>query len=176
MRTMLNLATPWRHWPRWQHVVAAALALAALGVACLGAVRYAGASQQAQRDALEAAQRMLADLQGRRAALAVGDLSQHFAASASADDVARDIARFAESGRVQVQSLTVQAQAPTAREAGKVQFNVSAAAEYVPLKAWLAELTGRYPSLAVSTLSMRPVANEGARLTSSVSLILFIKD
>ncbi len=173
---MLNLATPWRRWPSGQHAVAAALALLALAAGCFGLTRYLAASAQAQQVQLDLAQRLLKDLQGRRAALPKGDFSQHLPQASAADDVARDIARFAESGRVQIQSLSVQPQAATPREWGKVQFNISAIADYSTTKAWLADLLGRYPSLAVATLSMRSAPNDGARLTSSVALVLWVKD
>ncbi len=176
---MLNLATPWRRWPWGQHAVAATLALLALAAACFWLTHYLAASeqaQQAQQVQLVSAQRLLNDLQGRRAALPKGDFSQHLPQASTADDVARDIARFAESGRVQIQSLSVQPQAATPREWGKVQFNVSATADYSTIKAWLADLLGRYPSLAVATLSIRSAPNDGARLTSSVALVLWVKD
>ncbi len=173
---MLNLATPWRRWPWGQHTVAATLALLALAAACFGLTHYLAASEQAQQVQLDLAQRLLKDLQGRRAALSKGDFSQHLPQASTADDVARDIARFAESGRVHIQSLSVQPQAATPREWGKVQFNISATADYSTIKAWLADLLGRYPALAVITLSMRSAPNDGARLTSSVALVLWVRD
>lgn len=176
MRTMLNPTTPWRRWPWWQHTLAAALALATLAAAGLELLRHVTASAQTQHNALDSAQRLLRDLQARQAALPAGNFTQHLPPASSADDVARDLARFAEVGRVQVQSLTLQPQPATPRELGKVQFNVSASADYVALKAWLAELLGRYPALAVLTLTLRSAPNDGARLTSQVSLVLWVKD
>jgi|CXWL01.1.fsa_nt_gi hypothetical protein len=176
MRTMLNLTTPWPRWPWWQHALAAALAVVALTVVGMGVLRQFAASAQTQHHALDTAQRLLKDLQARQAALPSGNFTQQLPPASTADYVARDLARFAEAGRVQIQSLTLQPQPATPRELGKVQFNINATADYVALKAWLAELLGRYPALAVTTLTLRSVANDGARLTSQVSLVLWVKD
>lgn len=173
---MLTPTLPFPRWPLWQHLAAAALVLAAVGGAAGWAAQRAQVGYFGQAAELGSAQRLLQGLQARHAALPRGDFSQHLPPAATADEVARDIARFAESGRVQIQSLALQGQAPTPRELGKVQFNVSATAEYAALKGWLADLLGRYPSLAVVTLSMRSTPSDGARLSSKLSLVLLVKD
>jgi hypothetical protein len=173
---MLTPTLPFPRWPLWQHLTVAALVLAAVAGAAWWGAQHAQAAYFSQLTQLDTAQRLLHDLRARHATLPKGDFSHHLPRASTADDVARDLARFAESGRVQIQSLTLQPQAATPREWGKVQFNISASADYVALKAWLAELLGRYPALAVLTLSMRSAANDGARLTSNVSLVLWVKD
>lgn len=119
---------------------------------------------------------MVKALQARQASQADADFSKQLPSSAAADEVSRDIARFAESNRVQIQSLALQAHAPTTRELGRIQYTVSAVADYPALKAWLAELLSRYPSLGLSALTLRAAPNEPTRLGSSVSLLLYVKD
>jgi hypothetical protein len=92
------------------------------------------------------------------------------------DEVARDIGRFAQTLGVQIASLFVQVRAPSAREVGKVQFNLAAQADYSSAKAWLAELLARYPSLSVQSLSIRAQPNNAARQDIQLTLVLFVKD
>ncbi|MDP2369376.1 GspMb/PilO family protein [Rhodoferax sp.] len=173
---MFTPTLPFLRWPLWQHLAVAALVLAGVGGAAWWGAQHARAAHFGQLAELDTTQRLLQGLQASRAALPKGNFSQQLPPASTADDVARDIARFAESGRVRIQSLSVQPQTATPRELGRVQFNISATAEYSALKAWLAELLGRYPSLAVLTLSMRSAPNDGARLSSGVSLVLWVKD
>lgn len=125
---------------------------------------------------LEVAQRQIVELRAQLTNRAATDFSVQLPTAATTDEVNRDIARFAESERVHIQSLAVQVQAPTARDVGRIQYSISAVADYPSLKNWLAALLGRYPTLALSTLSLRAAPNEATRLAASVTLLLYVKD
>lgn len=173
---MMNLALPFRRRPFRQHIVVAILVLAGVGAASWATLQGLQTNERVQHGELDTAQRSLRDWQARQAAQPAGNFSQQLPASTVSDEVSRDIARFAESGRVQIQSLALQAQASTPRDVGKLQYNVAALGDYAATKAWLAALLARYPSLAVSALSLRVAPNDAARLTSSVTLVLYVKD
>lgn len=173
---MFRLPLPFHRWPLWRHGMAAALALAVLAAASWPVARSLESRHQDRLAELASAQRMVKEMRARQVMHASGDFSKQLPAAAVADEVSRDIARFAESNRVQIQSLALQAHPPTTRELGKVQYTVSAVADYPALKAWLAELLSRYPSLGLSALSLRAAPNEPTRLGSNVALLLYVKD
>ncbi len=91
------------------------------------------------------------------------------------DDVVRDIGRNATSLGVSLGAVTVVHQDASAHELGKVQFTVTASAEYGRAKAWLSELLARYASLAVQTLSVRASVGEGGRQEWQLVFILYVK-
>lgn len=173
---MFRLPLPFHRWPLWQHGVVTSLILAVLGVASWSALRGLQLSHKAVAADLAGEQRLFQAMRDRQTTQAGGDFSKQLPPAAAADEVSRDIARFAESNRVQIQSLALQAHAPTTRELGRIQYTVSAVADYPALKAWLAELLSRYPSLGLSALTLRAAPNEPTRLGSSVSLLLYVKD
>jgi len=172
----MNLALPFRRIPLWQHLALVTLVLSGVSAASWGTLQHLSASVGARRLELEVAQRQILDLRAQQTTRAATDFSVQLPTAATADEVNRDIARFAESSRVQVQSLAAQVQAPTARDVGRIQYSMSAVADYPALKTWLSALLGRYPTLALSTLSLRAAPNEATRLTASVTLLLYVKD
>jgi hypothetical protein len=77
---------------------------------------------------------------------------------------------------VKVLSMAIDSQAATSSELGRVQFNVSAQADYTNTKAWLAELLGRYPSLGIQSLAIRVHPTDPVRQEARVVLVLYVKD
>lgn len=88
-----------------------------------------------------------------------------------ADDLARDINRFAQDLGVQISSITIDTKAPTSTELGRMQFNVAAQAPYKASKTWLSELMGRYPSLGVASLFLQAQLNDPSRQDMRVVLV-----
>lgn len=167
---------PFHRWPLYQHALVAAMV--AGFVAWVGwwyvqgaAVRFATVQQEGLL-----AQGQLASALGARPLAVQPDLIQALPSISRADEVARDIGRFAQPLGVQIASLAVSTQASTTTELAKVQFNLAAQADYKAGKAWLAELLARYPTLAVQSLSIRAPANEAPSQELRVSLVLWVKD
>ncbi len=84
--------------------------------------------------------------------------------------------RFARSNSVLVSSLAVQRQPGTARELAAIRINLTARADYVSIKQWLKALLDRYPTLALTSLSLRGANGDAARLEANLVLILFTKN
>lgn len=94
----------------------------------------------------------------------------------ASEDVARNVARFAQDLGVQVTALSVEQRKATDTELGKVQFNITASADYVSAKAWLNELLGRYRALAVQSLSLQANPTDTQHQDLRLILVLYVKD
>jgi hypothetical protein len=166
---------PFQRWPLQHHMLAAGLGVMALAA---GGWWYLHKSQTAlivlQGEHL-AAQRQLDLVPSQNKPREQTDFQTMLPGAARADDVVRDVNRFAQSLGVQINSLAVENRAGTVSELAKVQFNVVAQAEYKNAKTWLAELLARYPTLAVHSMSLRAQPNGGARQDVRVTLVLFVK-
>lgn len=131
---------------------------------------------------------LLLDMQSQRAALqthiqalpkaavAPPDFVQALPASSRVDDVSRDIGQFAKGLDVRVVSMAIDPQPLSTTELGKVQFNVSALADYKSAKSWLGELLGRYPSLGIQSMAVRASPTDMGRQEIRVVLVLYVKD
>lgn len=104
------------------------------------------------------------------------DFTQGLPGRSVVDDVVRDMGRNAASMGVNLGAVTVVHQDASVRELGKVQFTVTANAEYGRAKTWLAELLARYASLAVQSLSVRASTGEGVRQDWQLVFTLYVKD
>jgi hypothetical protein len=91
------------------------------------------------------------------------------------DDVLRDLGEFGKLHSVTVASVTIERDADAGAAMKRVRLVVKASAEYEALKSWLGELLARYPSLALSTLSLRRAAADTSPLDASLSLSLYVK-
>ncbi len=159
------------------HVVLAAAVLvlawfASRALAIQAQGQLAGAKQSQQALQLKVQQRASA----MQAPTTIApDFTQSLPNRNVADDVVRDMGRNAASMGVNLGAVTVVHQDASIRELGKVQFTVTANAEYGRAKTWLAELLARYTSLAVQTLSVRASAGEGSRQDWQLVLTLYVK-
>lgn len=104
------------------------------------------------------------------------DFLQSLPSAVGADVLMRDIGRYAQEAGVQVGSITIDNQAPTATQLGKVHVNVSAVSEYRATKSWLAGLLQRYPSLTVGSLALQVLPNETMRQDVRLQLVWYVKD
>jgi hypothetical protein len=178
---MLTRNFPHRPFSRWPTLVHAVLAVVLLLAAwLLGHKLVAGAKAQLQtaNETVEVLQQKVQ--QQRMAALqtpaaTAPDFTQSLPGRSVADDVVRDMGRNAVGLGVNLGAVTVVHQEASPRELGKVQFTVTANAEYGRAKAWLAELLARYASLAVQTLSVRAGAGEGGRQEWQLVFTLYVK-
>jgi hypothetical protein len=167
---------PLQHWPLRYHVVLATLLL----ITCASTgwwVLYNTSSRlvSLQNDHV-ALQQQLHDMQGRKQEVAKPDFTQSLPNAAHADEVARDIGRFAQSAGVQISSMTIDARPAGVTELGKVHFNVVAQAPYKSSKDWLAELLNRYPTLGVQALAMQSLPNDAIRQDIRVTFVWFVRE
>ncbi len=168
--------TPFRRWPLYHHVLLASL----LVVVVLGLGRWwllqAQGSFSTGQQYLHAIQGERDAAQGNKPSSAWRDPTHVLPSASRAEDVVRDIAKFAQSAGVRIASLAVAPQAASASEVGKVEFTLVAIAEYQATKAWLAELLARYPALGIHDLAMRPQPSNSLVQDIQLSLTLFVKD
>lgn len=105
-----------------------------------------------------------------------GNFLQTLPLASSADEIVRDMGRHAQELKIQVASLSITVADPAPGLIRRVQFNLTASGDYAAMKNWLAEMLGRYPSLAVQTLSLRGLPNDTLRQEIQLALVLFVRD
>ena len=159
-----------------QHALVAAGAVCLAALVCWWQPHSAANGLAALQQEAAAVQRQLVVAQAASPLSVQPSLLHALPSISRADEVARDIGRFAQPLGVQIASLAVSPQASTTTELGKVQFNVAAQADYKAGKAWLAQLLARYPTLAVQSLSMRALANDVPGQDLQLSLVLWVND
>lgn len=165
-----------QRWALYQHVLAAGLLLVCLGLAGWAYVYRAAIRLQHVQQESQVLQTQWDTAQRKDSQSVKPDFTQTLPRMARADEVTRDIGRFADSLGVRIVSLSVDSRAASSTELGKVQFNLSAQADYKAGKAWLSELLARYSSLAVQSLLMRSEANAALRQDMRVTLVLWVQD
>lgn len=170
------MSLPPSRWPWYFHAVAACLAIAAMaGVASL--LIYAAASGAIkQRQDLRALETRLQILVQDDRKQSAGNFLKTLPLASSADEVVRDMGRQAQALKIQMASLSIAVADPAPGLIRKVQFNLTASGDYAAMKNWLAEMLGRYPSLAVQTLSLRGLPNDTLRQEIQLALVLFVRD
>lgn len=172
---MLFWRLPFQRWSLRYHALLAGLVVMALAAAGWWHLHKSQTAFTALRGEHLTAQRQLDEALEPKKPQEQPDFQTTLPGAARADDVVRDINRFAQSLGVQINSLSVENRAATVSELAKVQFNVAAQAEYKNGKAWLAELLARYPTLAVQSMSLRAQPNGVARQDIRVTVVLFVK-
>lgn len=173
---MFLLRLPFRRGLIHQHAFLAAGAVCVVAFVCWWHLDTAAAGLSALQQEGAVVQRQLVASQAASPQAVQPSLIHALPNISRADDVARDIGRFAQPLGVRIASLNVQTHAGTTTELAKVQFNLAAQADYTAAKAWLAELLGRYPTLAVQSLSIRASANEAPTQELRLGLVLWVKD
>ncbi len=138
---------------------------------------HTAASMSNVRDTqLQSLQAQLTVLRGKSTGPLSGDFTQSLPLFSRSDDVVHELSRQAQVLGVQIASLSISATEPTNSDIRKVQLNLTASAEYRVIKAWLAEMLGRYPSLAIQSLSVRALPNDSQRQEAQLSFVLFVRD
>ncbi len=93
-----------------------------------------------------------------------------------AEAVARDITAFAATSNVQLNSVQIENQTGTQGDYATVVYQVNAKGEYRQTKQWIAELLGRYETLAIKSMSVQSIANDTARQDVRMTLVLYVRD
>lgn len=169
------LRVPLRHWQSWQHLALAIAAVVILGLCSWWELARVQRNLSTQRANLESLQKQLSALNSDSTSAAEPDFSASLPAPSVADDVSRDIARFAQSNRVQINSLSVLQPTSGLNELPKIQFSLAANGAYADLKSYLSELLDRYRSLGVANLSIRTNTLNAEKLDASFVLVLYVQ-
>ena len=93
---------------------------------------------------------------------------------AKSDEVFRDISKQAQDFNVQISSITVVRPESSVAELRKVEFSLTAIAEYKAIKNWLSEILGRYSSVGVQNMSIRPLMNDSTRQETQMVLVFYV--
>lgn len=171
---MLSRRVPFERWSVLSHVALAALLLIAIALGGWWRLQVDHADLFALQNQQKSLQAQMVGLPGPVAVQA--NFAQSLPDLGRVDDVARDIGQFAKDLGVQVVSMAIDSQAPSPAEWGRVQFNVSAQAQYKNTKTWLAELLGRYPALGIQSVSIRAHPTDSTRQEVRVAMVLYVKD
>lgn len=173
---MSSLRPPFKLWPLHWHAL---LACAVVVVAALAGWSLNHALK-ANREQLQLDADQLAEqLRVASHPVAPSDSAvfmDRLASRNASEDVARDIARFGQDLGVQITSVTVDARKASSTELGKVQFSMTARADYASAKSWINELLARYRSLAVQSLSLQTNPTDAQRQDLRLILVLYVKD
>lgn len=165
---------PFQRWPLKYHVILAVLLVTVCTLLCFAVLRHS--QRQIDNQTIEL-NRLLSEIGSRRPGIAavLPKFTDSLPLLSRSDDVVLDMSKHGQALNVQISSLVLTVSEPSAVDLRKVQFTLTAVAEYRQLKNWLSELLGRYPTLGVQTLSMRALPNDPSRQESQMSLVLFVR-
>jgi hypothetical protein len=163
---------PPARWPlRWHAAVAVAVILAM----ALGAFLWRRELVRDYREAARALRKAEAELsQIRREPQPAPAPMPALADASSVENVVRDVGQFALPRSVKIASVQIEYELERGPAGTQVRVLARAHGEYSALKSWLGELLARYPALAVSSLTLRPAADQ-KQLDATVAFALFLK-
>lgn len=173
---MQFLRTPFQRWPLRHHILTASIAVTVLALGGWWLTHTTASLSDTRNAQLQSLQTQLVAVREGNPDPPTGDFTQSLPLFSRSDDVVHELSRQAQVLGVQIASLSIAATEPNTRDIRKVQLNLTVSAEYRGIKAWLAEMLGRYPSLGIQSLSMRSLPNDPLRQEAQLSLVLFVKD
>lgn len=173
---MRRYTPPFHLWPLRHHLVAAAALLFVL-VLLIALGAHGLTRQDTQlREATAALQQDLRQAQARSQHVdSEADLLNSLPAPTRSDDITRDIARFAQTHGVQLNSVGIEPRKASQTQWPQYQFQVAAQSNYPDCKAWLAELLDRYPSLVLQNLSLQTNPQNPGQLDVRASLVWYVR-
>lgn len=152
------------------HLVNAAcavLAVAALGHSVLSVERRAADDLRGRNASAQEA------LKGAAAAAPSSSVVIPAPPAASADAVLAYLQRSADRTGVQVKVLGIERGQASERKWGESRLRLTIASRYAELKALLADVTGRFSSLSLTSISLRPATSPGGMLDAEIVLVLY---
>jgi hypothetical protein len=172
---MKLLKVPVRYWPLEHHIWLAIAVGSGLLAAVLTCLQMLENHVEATRKDLQ--QLQIHQLEARKTPppTATEQFEKTLPSAQVAEAVARDITAFAVTANVQVSSVQIENSAGSPSEYATVLYQVNAKGEYRQTKQWIAELLGRYETLAIKSLSIQALANETARQDIRMTLVLYVR-
>lgn len=174
--SMTLFKVPFRYWSRAQHFWLAVATSTALLAALAGGIQWLERHANAQTAELQRLQSELAVARQTPPPTATEQFEKSLPSAQVSEAVARDIAAFAAATNVQLGAIQIENQAGTPSEYATVLYQISAKGEYRQTKQWIAELLGRYATLAVKSLSIQALASEATRQDVRMTLVLYVRD
>lgn len=114
--------------------------------------------------------------QGDAGGKVVGLDPQGWPERAKAEDLVGYAGRMARVHGVHLRSITVAHHPATARDWGRVTFEVAGSGAYAGLKAWQAEMQANQPALAVQQLRWQSGRNSAGLLEAQWTWVLYVRD
>lgn len=158
------------------HFLAATICVVATGV---GVWKFhAGLAQHlhAQRLEQRALEQKQAELQSLPGPEPVQSFHQTLPLNRGSDELVQFLSAQAKALNVQVSALSIQRTSASSVELGRVQFQLSLRGTYAAVKSLLGDLLGRYPSLGIQSLNLRPKAQDAMQTEAEALLVWYVKD
>jgi len=168
-----RLEVPPSLWPMAWHATAVVALLIALSIAGYLVHRSHRMQYLQAMDTLKSAQQDLERLRQSPPADPISSI--RLAEASTVDDILRDFGEFGKANAVTMGAVTIERDVEAAPEFNQIRITAKASGEYIRLKSWLTELLARYPSLVLSTLSLRRTAPDSSQVEATLSLSLYLK-
>jgi hypothetical protein len=167
-----------RRWPFLGHLAAAALMTCSLGVVSAALIARKDQALIEVQTRVSQSQDRVALFNSRHAekSVQVPNFTERLPRRSTAASVLSDLGVHAGALGVVVASVSVSDVSPTDRNWGYVQMEASFRGSYDAIKALIAELTARYPSVALHSLSVKGQAIVATPLEAQAVLHVFAKD
>lgn len=173
---MGRIRLPIALWPLRYHLGAALLSWVVVAVLLLVGVRQlAQYEAQLRQDTAALEQDLLQAQQRRQPSTAAPDLLERLPIAARSEDLTRDIARFAQTHGVQLQTLAIEPRRASENQWPQEVFLLTAQSSYPAFKSWLSELQDRYPALVLQTLSLQASTQTPGQLDVRASLAWYLR-
>jgi hypothetical protein len=171
--TRYLLSVPPARWPlAWHASIAAVFGICAC-VLLYGQRSWEQGRVIASKQTLAQAQRDLAAISSAPSSeTSVVPLGE----AGAIDRVVDDAGKFAAKASINIASLRIEPPSPSSNKIAKqwrIVFKCNG--EYTAIKNWIAELTGRYPWLALSAITIHPNSPDDRQLETTITLDLFEK-
>lgn len=121
-------------------------------------------------------EKQLTELKSRPAPPPAMEFHQTLPLSRGSDDLVRFLSTQARTLNVQVVALSVQRSSASTVELGRVQFQLSVRGTYAAVKTLIGDLLGRYPSLGIQTLNLKPRAQDAMQTEAEMLLVWYVRD
>ena len=164
-----------RSWSIWKYVAVSAVGVVASFV---GAAFVTERSQGVNLDRLQRLDSIQKELRASGPSVLVADSefnTSPLQKSPSVEDVSRDVVQFGQSNGVQIKNIRVQPKRKMGDTTAQAVYEINASANYASFKYWMGDLMSRYPTMAVSTLSMQPSTVDPQKLDTNMTLTVFVE-
>lgn len=173
---MKLLKVPVQHWPVEHHIWLAIAVIAGLVASAMATLQMLGHHTETQKRGLQQLQAQHIEARKTPPPTTTELFEKSLPSSQVAEAVARDITAFAATSNVQLNSVQIENQTGTQGDYATVVYQVNAKGEYRQSKQWIAELLGRYETLAIKSMSVQSIANDTARQDVRMTLVLYVRD
>jgi len=157
------------------HVASAVAIGAVFAVAAYGLVSFERSKVQRLLAEVAASERAVA-LPGLPAEQGSAPSAVEWPLRQSVDEVIQQASQSAVRLGVNIRSLSVAHQPASSAAWGRVSLQVSAGASYAALKGWQADVSQRFPALAVQNLRVQALTGSTSGLESQWIWVLYVRD